>query len=118
MKTIPSLTTPVAEDSEMFFCLLFPFPPFPPIFTSFSLPSAAGNLLEQRMLIFRCVKKGGGGGAGYCSQHKSYLWHWSDKTKVTGVLIPRLQYCPVIIMICWSILSWSPSTCTLYLNGT
>lgn len=84
MKTTPSLTTPVADDSEMFFCLLFPFPPFPPIFTSFSLPSAAGNL--QR--IIRCVKKER---EGYCSQHNSNLWHWSDKTTVTGVFTLRLQ---------------------------
>lgn len=40
----PSLTTSMDDERELFFWRLFPFPPFPPNFISFSAPSEAGNL--------------------------------------------------------------------------
>lgn len=40
----PSLTTSMDDERELFFCRLFPFPPLPPNFISFSAPSEAGNL--------------------------------------------------------------------------
>lgn len=46
---LPSLfTLPADDDRELPFCLLLPFPPFPPIFISFSPPSTAGNLWMYR----------------------------------------------------------------------